>query len=370
MTIHDSALSRRSLLKAGVCLAIGVYVARSRKAFAQTAAADVNIAPNTFLTIAPDNTVTVLSKHIEFGQGPFTGMATLVAEELDADWSQMRADHAPSNPVLYKNLLFGVQGTGGSSAIANSYEQMRKVGAAARAMLVSAAADEWKGPASEITVENGVIKHSSGKEGRFGAFADKAMRLPAPADPKLKDPSTFNLIGKEGVVKRLDSAMKSNGSAQYTLDINDPGTLTAVIARSTRFGGIVSSFDAAAALAVPGVVDVKQVPTGVAVYAKGFWPAKTARDLLKITWDDSKAESRGTEQLLTEFRALSKTPGKVVNQQGDADGAIAKGGRLVEVEYVFPYLAHAPMEPLNAFMQWDGKTASARFGSQFPTPDH
>ena len=372
MTIHDRTLSRRSILKAGVGLAIGVYIAPGGKVFAQTppVAPNVNMAPNTFLTIAPDNTVTVLSKHIEFGQGPFTGMATLVAEELDADWSQMRADHAPSNPVLYKNLLFGVQGTGGSSAIANSYEQMRKVGAAARAMLVSAAADEWKVPASEITVENGVIKHSSGKEGRFGAFADKAMRLPAPADPKLKDPSTFKLIGKEGVVKRLDSAMKSNGSAQYTLDINDPGTLTALIARSPRFGGIVSSFDAAAALAVPGVVDVKQVPTGVAVYAKGFWPAKTARDLLKITWDDSKAELRGTEQLLTEFRTLSKVPGKTVTQLGDVDQAIAGGGRLVEAEFVFPYLAHAPMEPLNAFMKWEGDTASARFGSQFPTPDH
>src|SRR3984893_13249960 len=189
MTIHDSALSRRSLLKAGVGLAIGVYVARSRKAFAQTAAADVNIAPNTFLIIGADSTVTVLCKHIEFGQGPFTGMATLVAEELDADWSQMRADHAPSNPGLYKNLLFGVQGTGGSSGIANSYEQMRKVGAAARGMLMSAAAAEWRVPASEITVANGVIGHSSGKESRFGAFAEKAMQLPVPGDPGVKDPA-------------------------------------------------------------------------------------------------------------------------------------------------------------------------------------
>src|SRR5260221_6290181 len=196
------------------------------------------------------------------------------------------------------------------------------------------------------------------------------MRLPVPADPKLKDPSTFKLIGKEGVVKRLDSAIKANGTAQYTLDINDPGTLTALIARSPRFGGVVASFDAAAALAIPDVVDVKQVPNGVAVYAKGFWPAKTARDLLKITWDDSKAESRGTEQLLGEFRTLSKVPGKTVTQQGDVDQAIARGGRLVEAEFVFPYLAHAPMEPLNAFMKWEGDTASARFGSQFPTPDH
>src|ERR1700687_1305145 len=232
MTIHDSALSRRSLLKAGVCLAIGVYVARSRKAFAQTAAADVNIAPNTFLIIGADSTVTVLCKHIEMGQGPLTGMATLVAEELDADWAQMRADHAPSNPVLYKNLAFGVQGTGGSSAIANSYEQMRKVGAAAREMLVSAAADAWQVSAAEITVENGVIRHPSGKEARFGEFAEKAMALPVPREPRLKDPSSFKLIGKEGVVKRLDSAAKSNGSAEYTLDIHEPDMLTVMIARS------------------------------------------------------------------------------------------------------------------------------------------
>src|ERR1700719_4880025 len=180
MTIHDKTFSRRSILKAGAGLVIGVYIARGGKVFAQTppAGSNVNIVPNTFLTIGADNTVTVLSKHIEFGQGPFTGLATLVAEELDADWSQMRADHAPSNPVLYKNLLFGVQGTGGSSAIANFYEQMRKVGAAERAMLVSAAADQWGVSASEITVDRGVIRHASGREGRFGAFADKANQFP------------------------------------------------------------------------------------------------------------------------------------------------------------------------------------------------
>lgn len=372
MTIHEATLSRRSLLKAGAGLAIGVYIAGGGKAFAQAApvASDVNIAPNTFLTINADNTVTVLCKHIEFGQGPLTGMATLVAEELDADWSQMRADHAPSNPALFKNLAFGVQGTGGSSAIANSYEQMRKVGAAARAMLVSAAAEQWKVPASEITVNAGVIRHPSGKEGRFGAFAAAAMRQPTPADPKLKDPSQFKLIGKEGEVKRLDSAIKSNGTAEFTLDINEPDMLTVVIARSPKFGGAVASFDAAAARAVVGVVDVKQVPTGVAVYAKGFWPAKTARDLLKITWDDGKAETRGTPQLLSEFRSLSKTPGKTVRQEGDVEAAVARGGRLIEAEYVFPYLAHAAMEPLNGFIKWDGATASARFGCQFPTPDH
>ena len=370
-TIHDKMLSRRTVLKAGAGLAIGVYIAPGGKVLAQMPPPkNVNIAPNTFLIIKPDNTVTVLCKHIEMGQGPFTGLATLVAEELDADWAQMRADHAPSNPVLYKNLAFGVQGTGGSSAIANSYQQMRKVGAAARQMLVAAAAETWQVPASEITVESGVIRHPSGKEGRFGEFADKAMALPVPSEPKLKDPSSFKLIGKEGAVKRLDSAAKSNGSAEYTLDIREPDMLTALVARSPKFGGKVLSFDATAAKAVPGVVDVLMVPTGVAVYARGFWPAKTARDLLKISWDDSKAETRSSDQLLSEFRALSKSAGRLVRQEGDFDAALAKGGRVVEAEYVFPYLAHAPMEPLNGFIKWDGETASARFGSQFPTPDH
>ncbi|MEH2476417.1 isoquinoline 1-oxidoreductase beta subunit [Nitrobacteraceae bacterium AZCC 2161] len=371
MTVHDTKLSRRTLLKGGAGLVLGAYVARADKLFAQAAAKNpVNIAPNTFLIIKPDNTVTVLCKAIEFGQGPFTGMATLVAEELDADWSQMRADHAPSNPALYKNLMFGMQGTGGSTAIANSYVQMRQVGAAARQMLVAAAADAWQVPAGEITVDNGVIKHASGKEGRFGEFADKAMQMPVPSDPKLKDPSAFKLIGKEGVVKRLDSADKTNGKAFYTLDINEPDMLTVVVARSPKFGGKVASFDATAAKAIAGVVDVKQVPTGVAVYAKGFWPAKMGREALKISWDDSKAEKRGSAELLQQFRGLSKTPGKLVKAEGDFAASMAKGGRVVEVEYVFPYLAHAAMEPLNAYLKWDGETVHARYGCQFPTPDH
>lgn len=367
-----SAVSRRAVLKGGAGFALGIYLARGNKAEAQSLMgilSSTNIKPNTFITITPDSIVTVLCKHIEMGQGPITGMATLVAEELDADWAQMRGDHAPSNPTLYKNLQFGVQGTGGSSAIANSYDQMRKVGAAARYMLVAAAAAEWKVPASEITVEKGVIRHRSGKEGRFGQFAEKAMAMAVPSSLKLKDPSQFKLIGKEGVVKRLDSAEKTNGTSVYTLDINEPDMLTVLVARSPKFGGTVSSFDATAAKAIAGVVDVKQVPNGVAVYAKGFWPAKMGRAALKITWDDSKAEKRGSAELAAQFRDLAKTPGKVVKQSGNVDAEIAKGGKLIETEFTFPYLAHAPMEPINAYLRWEGDTVYARYGSQFPTPD-
>lgn len=368
-----SALSRRSLLKAGAGLSLGFYIAKTEKMFAQgaPAAPNVNIAPNTFIIIAPDHTVTVLNKGIEFGQGTHTGMATLVAEEMDADWSQMRADHAPSNPVLYKNLAFGMQGSGGSTAIANSFVQMRQAGAAARELLVTAAANVWNVPAAEVTVDRGLIRHPSGKEGRFGDFVEKAFQLPVPTNPKLKDPSQFKLIGSEGIVKKLDTGDKTNGVAQYTLDINVPGMLTVLIARPPRFGGAVASFDASAAKAVAGVVDVKQVPTGVAVYAKGFWPAKTARDLLKVTWDDAKAEKRGSAELINDYRALSKTPGAVVKNEGDVEAAASlSGSRVIEAEFVFPYLAHAPMEPLNAFIHWTGDSVVARYGSQFPTPDH
>lgn len=371
MTMHDTKLTRRSLLKAGAGLVIATYVARGGKAFAQAPAANpVNVAPNTFLIIGADDTVTVLCKGIEFGQGPLTGMATLVADELDADWSQMRGDHAPSNPALYKNLAFGVQGTGGSTQMANSYMQMRQVGAAAREMLIGAAADAWTVPAAEISIDKGVISHASGKRGRFGEFAQAAMQRPVPGTPKLKDPSQFKFIGKEGAVKRLDSAVKSNGTAVFTMDIHEPDMLTVLIARSPKFGGTVKSFDASKAKAVAGVVDVKQVPTGVAVYAKGFWPAKIARERLEIEWDNNKAETRGTSELLNEFRALAKTPGKTVTQHGDVDGSFAKGGQVIEAEYVFPYLAHAAMEPLNSYIKWDGDTAYAKYGCQFPTPDH
>jgi len=194
--------------------------------------------------------------------------------------------------------------------------------------------------------------------------------MPVPADPKLKDPANFKFIGKEGVVKRLDSADKSDGKAFYTLDINEPDMLTVVVARSPKFGGTVRSFDATAAKAVPGVVDVKQVPTGVAVYAKGFWPAKMGREALKIVWDDSKAETRGSAELLQQFRTLSKTQGKLVRAEGNFEESIAKGGRVIETEYVFPYLAHAAMEPLNGYLKWDGQSVYARYGCQFPTPDH
>jgi isoquinoline 1-oxidoreductase beta subunit len=313
----------------------------------------------------------VLIKHIEFGQGPFTGLATLVAEELGADWAQMRAEHAPSNPALYKNFVLGMQGTGGSSAIANSYNQMRKAGAAARAMLVQAAANMWNVPAAEIAVERGVLRHAeTRREGRFGQFAKAAARLPLPEDVPLKEPASFRLIGREGAVKKLDVPEKTNGKAQFTIDNYEPGMLTVVVARPPRFGGKVAGFDGAAARSIPGVVDVRQLPTGIAVYAEGMWPALKGREALRITWDDTPAERRSSEHMIEEYRAHARRPGMTAAARGDAEAVLAKADKVIEAEFVFPYLAHAPMEPLDGFLHWDGERARARFGCQLQTGDH
>jgi isoquinoline 1-oxidoreductase beta subunit len=379
MTIHDKNLSRRSMLKAAAGLVIAFHLPRA--ALAQSGAAQVfrpdgaaaaSFAPNAFLRIAADNTVTVISKHLEMGQGPYTGLTTIVAEELDADWAQMRAESAPSNAQIYNNLLFGpVQGTGGSTAIANSYEQLRKAGAAARAMLVKAASGAWDVPASEITVDRGVIRHAgSGRQGRFGEFAEAAGKLTPPADVPLKDPANFKLIGREGVVKKLDAPAKTNGTAKFTIDVYEPGMLTVVVAHPPRFGGKVASVDDSEARKIPGVVDVKPISSGVAVYANGMWPALKGRQALRITWDESAAEKRGTPELVEEYRALAKKAGTVAGQHGDAEAALAKADKVIEAEFVFPYLAHAPMEPLDGTIRLEADKAVARFGSQLQTIDH
>lgn len=376
MTAHDLNLSRRSLLTGAGALVIGVSLPAGAKAQSGAAQAfrptgtAAAFAPNAFVRVAADDSITVLVKHIEFGQGPFTGLATLVAEEMDADWSQMRAEHSPADVKLYANLAFGVQGTGGSTAIANSWDQMRKAGATARAMLVQAAADAWKVPATEITIEKGVMRHASGKQSGFGAFAEAASKLQAPADAPMKPAASYRLIGKEGVVKRLDSADKSRGKAQFAIDISAPNMLTVVVARPPRFGGKVASFDASAALKVKGVVDVKEIGSGVAVFASGMWPAIKGREALKVTWDESAAEKRGSRELIAEYRALARTPGKSAGKHGDAEAVLASADRVIEAEYVFPYLAHAPMEPLDGYLEWNAQGALARFGSQFQTTEH
>ena len=377
MTVHDRNISRRSVLAGGAGLVVAFHFskfARAQSGAARAFRPDGNAAPfepNAFIRIGPDNTVTVMCKHIEMGQGPYTGLTTIVAEEIDADWSQMRAEAAPSNPKLYNNLKMGpVQGTGGSTAIANSYDQLRKAGAIARAMLVQAAAQAWNVPPAEITVSGGMLRHASGREGKFGEFAEAASKLPVPDSAPLKDPSQFKLIGREGAVKKLDVPAKTTGAAQFTIDIREPDMLTVVIAHPTRFNAKAASVDDSEARRIPGVVDVKTLPSGVAVYANGMWPALKGREALRVTWNESGTEQRSSDRLFDEYRELSKKPGMKVSSHGDAEGTLKRASKVFEAEYVFPFLAHAPMEPLDGFLKWDGERAIARFGCQLQTVDH
>ncbi|MBI1394126.1 MAG: molybdopterin-dependent oxidoreductase [Alphaproteobacteria bacterium] len=325
--------------------------------------------PNAFVHVGADDIVTVLVKHIEFGQGPWTGLATLVAEELDADWSKVRAEHAPSDPKLYGDPGFGVQITGGSASIRTSYDLMRKAGAAARGMLVAAAARAWNAPASDIRVENGMLIYGD-KSASFGSFADAAAKEAAPQDPPLKAPADFRYIGNPDLPK-LDTAAKSTGAAMFTLDVYRDGMLTAVVRHADKFGAKVAGFDADAARAVPGVVDVRQIGSGVAVFGRNTYAALQGRKVLKVTWDESRAETRSSEQIATDWLAASRERGAVAHAQGDVDAALAAAATTLDADYVFPFLAHAPMEPLDAVIApAEGGGVEVWLGSQSVTIDH
>jgi isoquinoline 1-oxidoreductase beta subunit len=329
-----------------------------------------------FVKVGRDGAVTVVSKHIEFGQGNHAGLAAIVAEEMDADWDRVKVEQAPANAKLYGNsAMGGTQGTGGSSAIFNSWTQLRTAGAAARAMFVQAAAAKWGVPVAEVTVKNGVVAHPSGRKAGFGELLVAAAKVEPPQTPTLKDPKAFTLIGADRV-RRKDSRAKSTGTARYTQDVRLPDMLVAVVAHPERFGATVASFDAAEAEKVPGVVEIFKIPTGVAVVAQSTYAAKTARDALKVTWDESKAEKRGSTQILAEFRDLAsgktaapeKNGWKSFEARGDAAKAAEAPGAL-EVTYDFPYLAHATMEPMNCVAMMGKGPPRLVFGSQTPTLD-
>jgi isoquinoline 1-oxidoreductase subunit beta len=360
--------SRRTFLKVGAVAGAALVVEFRFLPRGAKAAAD-GFAPNAFVRITPDNTVTIVAKHLEMGQGAHTGVATLLADELDADWGQVRVEAAPSDPTRYNNLLWGpVQGTGGSSSIANSWEQLRKAGATARAMLVSAAAQKWSVPASSLTADKGVVAHAaSGRRATFGELATAAAALAVPAEVPLKDPKDWKLIGKQA--PRVDSRSKTDGTARFTIDVQLPDMLTAVILRPPLFGATVKSVDKAAALKVPGVTDVVEVPAGVAVLAKAFWPARKGRAALRVEWDDGKAEKRGTPELLAEYKALAAKPGLKARRDGDPDAAFAAAAKTFEAVYEFPFLAHAPMEPLDCVVKLSGSQCEVWAGSQIQTVD-
>ncbi|HLL28501.1 MAG TPA: xanthine dehydrogenase family protein molybdopterin-binding subunit [Xanthobacteraceae bacterium] len=367
----STTASRRQFLKGSAATA-GALVVATTIDFGATPARALTLKdppqPNAFIRIAPDNTVTVLNKHLDMGQGNATGLTTIVAEELDADWSQMRSEFAPANPLLYNNFVMGpIQGTGGSTAIANSWQQLREAGAAARVMLIAAAADSWGVPEKEITIAKGVISHAkSGKSGKFGEFAAKAANVMPPITVQPKDPKDWVHIGKR--IPRLDSVGKTTGKTIYAMDMKRPGMLTAMVEHPPRFGGKVKSFDASEAKKIAGVVDVFEIPQGVAVLAKDTWSAMKGRAALKVEWDDSAAEQRSSEPIFAEYRKLAATPGTPAARRGDAEAALKAAAKVVEGEFTFPYLAHAPMEPLNAVIEVkDDGSVEVWAGAQFQT---
>jgi isoquinoline 1-oxidoreductase beta subunit len=373
----SESTTRRDFLKAvgmaGAGLTIGIALpspTTAQAAGASTAKPNGVFAPNAFVRINPDNSIAVVIKHLEMGQGTYTGLATLVAEELDADWSQIVAESAPADASRYNNLLMGpTQGTGGSTAIANSYEQMRRAGAMARAMLIAAAAAKWKVAPAELITSLGTVSHEvSGRRATFGELSTLAARQPVP-DPEsliLKSPKDFRLIGKS--LPRKDIG-KSDGTAIFTQDVKLDGMLTALVLHPPRFGAKVGTIKDQRARDVSGVVDVFEIPSGVAVLATDFWNAKKGRDLLEVDWDESGAVRRGSADLLEEYRSLTAKPGLVARNDGDAGAALTGATRVIEATYEFPYLAHATMEPMNCVVRVNGESCEIWNGAQLQTTD-
>src|SRR5882724_11197828 len=371
-------VGRREFLKTGAAVGGGLLVswhmplssAAASKVAAgenQVAAGENQVALNAFVRIGTDESVTVISSHSEMGQGVYTSLPMLLNEELEADWSKIRVEAAPVDKV-YNHPIFGMQMTGGSTTSPAEWERYRKMGALARTMLVSAAAQQWKVDVASCHVDKGVVLHrATGKRATYGSLATAASQLTPPTEVKLKDAKSFTLIGKP--TRRLDTPSKTNGSAQFGLDVSLPGMLTAVVARPPVFGAKVVKVDAGETLKVPGVKAVEQVEAGVAVIAERFWPAKVGRDKLVVAWDLGPNAELSTEQMLRDFAKQAKSAGAVAKKTGDPDGALKSAAKTITAEYDVPYLAHAMMEPLNCVVDLRADSCEIWTGTQFETVD-
>ncbi len=367
-------LPRRTFLKVATAsgFALGAFpmLAGAQSGGAAAAGLKPTQQPSAFVRIAPDGTTTVVINRLEFGQGTMTGLAMVLAEELDADWSRVRGEHGNANPA-YADPAFGMHITGGSGSMKNSYTQYREIGARMRLMLVQAAAAQWGVAPDTLRTESGSVIGPGGKKLAYGDLAEAAMKLPVPEKVTLKDPRQFRLIGQP--TGRLDARAKSTGQQSFGIDVKLPGMLTAVVAHPPVFGGKVASLDDAAAKAVPGVKAVLRVPVdrggeGVAVVASGYWAAKQGREALKVQWNTAAAEKIDSAAQLASYRQLAQQPGAI---KYDADmGKLAGAPHKLSAEFVFPYLAHAPMEPLNCTVQLTGQGAQAKaavfVGTQMP----
>jgi len=356
--------SRRVFLQGAGALSAALIVGWSETGDA-IAAEHAELVANPFVKILPDNSIIVIAKHFEMGQGTSTGLATLVAEELDADWSQVRTEWAPANAKVYANLLFGAQGTGGSTAMANSFKQYREAGAMARDLLVRAAAADWNVPVADIEIKNGRVTSGS-KSATFSQLIARAAKLQPIDRPTLKSAEHFKLIGQQRI-PRVDSIAKTDGTAKFALDVQLPDMLIAVVARAPKFGGELKSFDATDTLKVKGVRDIKAISRGVVVYADNTWAAIKGRAMLKTEWDLTAAENRSSDAIIEEHRKLLDTPGTRAKTVGDVTRGLDNAAKTVSAEFVFPFLAHAPMEPLNCVIKYDESGAELWDGCQSPS---
>lgn len=378
--IENPDITRRVFLKktadSGLGLTLSIMLPVSLTACAAqetvtpaTAAPVTEFAPNAFVRVNSDNTITVVIKHLEMGQGTFTGLATLVAEEMDADWSQIRSESAPADASRYNNLAWGTfQGTGGSSAIANAYTQMREAGATARYLLVAAAAQQWQVPADSLTVQKGTVVHrASNRSASFGELAAAAASQSVPTTIKLKDPKDFTLIGKMDL-PRKDTG-KTNGTAIFTQDIKLPDMLVAVVAHPPRWGAQLVSFDASKTKTVAGVVDVVRLPNAVAVLSKDYWTSKKGRDALVVEWNEAQAFKKSSAEIMADYKALAEMPGVTVVERGDVEAAFKQAYKVLQADYEFPFLAHATMEPMNCVIQRHESGVEVWNGAQLQTGD-
>ncbi|HEV2749985.1 MAG TPA: xanthine dehydrogenase family protein molybdopterin-binding subunit [Gemmatimonadales bacterium] len=349
MTLHT--VSRRDfvvvLTTAGSGLLLGCRVGeRSRAATATAAAPPPAFAPNAFIRIGADGRVTLVMNQVEMGQGTYTSMPMLLAEELEVGLDQVQLEHAPPNDKLYANPLFGDQETGGSSSVRAFYLPLRRAGATARTMLVAAAAQTWDVDPGSCQARRGVVTHTpTGRTLGYGALADKAAKLPVPDQVPLKDPKDFTLIGTPA--KRLDTPDKVNGTAQYGIDVRLPGMKIATVAASPVLGGKIAGLDEAKAKAIPGVRQIVNLGDVVAVVADHMWAAKQGLAALAVRWDDGPNAGVSTADVVQGLDAASQQPGVVARKNGDAAAAIAGAAKQVDAVYQVPFLAHAPMEPMN-----------------------
>ena len=369
-------ISRRTFLKATALVAGGLVIAfaipqakrflmpGADKAPASPDAAKLP-APNAFLRIGTDNSITVMLAHSEMGQSIWTTLPMLIAEELDADWSTIKVEHASAAPE-YVHTAYGIQITGGSSTTWSEFDRYRQAGALTRALLVSAAAQKLGVAADSLRTENGFVVSGTDKIS-FGDLAEAATNLPTPTSVTLKDPKDWKIIGK--ATKRLDGPEKINGTAKFGQDVQFEGLKTAMVARAPVFGGKVKSFDDTASKQIKGVHNVVQVPTGVAVIADNYWSAKQGRDALKIDWDLGENAMLDSKKMLEEYRTLAASPGLAAAKAGDTQSAFSKSTTVIEAEYVAPYLAHSPMEPLNCAVKITEDGCEIWTGTQMQTTD-